>query len=131
MFQDPAINIYSNNVPRLVGFYSGLGFRETFRTPKNGIPVHVELILDHFKIGIASVNSAIEVHGLKPNLSGRPFEIVLWTDDVDRDYTDLIAKGTSSLSPPHDFLSDLHSAWVADPDGNSIQIVQHRNRKEL
>ena len=46
MFRNPSINIYSHDIVRLVTFYERLGFRETFRTPKNGTPVHVELTLD-------------------------------------------------------------------------------------
>jgi catechol 2,3-dioxygenase-like lactoylglutathione lyase family enzyme len=126
MFSSPAINVYSRDVLRLVAFYAGLGFRETFRTPKDGTPVHVEMVLDGFTIGIASVDSAIADHGLRPNLGGRPVEIVLWSDDTDGDYARLTADGAPSLSPPHDWLSDLRLAWVADPDGNPIQLAQHR-----
>jgi catechol 2,3-dioxygenase-like lactoylglutathione lyase family enzyme len=126
MFRTPAINIYSHDVLRLVAFYEGLGFRETFRTPQDGPPVHVEVVLDGFTIGIASVEAAIADHGLSPNLGGRTVEILLWTDDTDRDYARLIAEGAPSLSAPHDWLSDLRLAWVADPDGNPIQLAQHR-----
>ena len=126
MFRRPAINIYSHDVMRLVRFYEALGFRETFRTPKQGAPVHVEVVLDDFTIGIADVEAATRDHGLSPNLAGRPVEIVLWSDDVDADYARLTADGAPSLSAPHDFLSDLRAAWVADPDGNPIQLVQHR-----
>jgi hypothetical protein len=126
MFRTPAINIYSHDVLRLVAFYEGLGFRETFRTPQDGPPVHVEVVLDGFTIGIASVETATIDHGLSPNLGGRPVEILLWTDDTDRDYARLIAEGAPSLSAPHDWLSDLRLAWVADPDGNPIQLAQHR-----
>ena len=128
MFRNPAINIYSHDVVRLVTFYERLGFRETFRTPKDGTPVHVEVTLGQFTVGIASVEAAIADHGLNPNLGGRPIEIVLWTDDTDRDYARLTADGAPSLSPPHDFLSNLRVAWVADPDGNPIKFVQHRKR---
>jgi catechol 2,3-dioxygenase-like lactoylglutathione lyase family enzyme len=124
VFRSPAINIYSRDVPRLVSFYKDLGFRETFRTPAEGTPVHVEVVLDGFTIGIASVEAAIEDHGLSPNLAGRPVEVVLWTDDADRDYARLTAAGAPSLSAPHDFLSSLRLAWVADPDGNPIQLAQ-------
>jgi hypothetical protein len=31
--RNPAINIYSHDLGRLVTFYERLGFRETFRTP--------------------------------------------------------------------------------------------------
>jgi uncharacterized glyoxalase superfamily protein PhnB len=126
VFRNPAINIYSHDVMRLVTFYEGLGFRETFRTPTEGAPAHVEVTLDGFTIGIASVDAAVADHGLRPELGGRPVEIVLWTDDTDRDYGRLTAEGARSLSPPHDFLADLRLAWVADPDGNPIQLAQRR-----
>lgn len=125
-FRNPAMNIYSHDIMRLVGFYASLGFRETFRTPSKGIPVHVEVTLDGFTMGIASAAAAVAHHGLSPDLGGRPVEIVLWTDDTDRDYARLTTAGAPSLSPPHDFLSDLRAAWVADPDGNPIQLVQRR-----
>jgi hypothetical protein len=126
VFRRPAINIYSRDVPRLVGFYVRLGFRETFRAARAGAPVHVEVMLDGFTIGIASVDAAITDHGLAPDLGGRPAEIVLRTDDTDRDYATLTSEGAPSLSAPHDFLSDLRLAWVADPDGNPIRLVQKR-----
>jgi catechol 2,3-dioxygenase-like lactoylglutathione lyase family enzyme len=126
VFSNPAINIYSRDVLRLVRFYEGLGFRETFRTPTEGTPVHVEVVLGGFTIGIASVDAAIADHGLNPNLAGRPVEVVLWTDDTDRDYARVTAEDAPSLSAPHDFLSDLRLAWVADPDGNPIQLAQKR-----
>jgi catechol 2,3-dioxygenase-like lactoylglutathione lyase family enzyme len=126
-FRDPMINLYTRDAPRLAAFYERLGFRETFRTPKEGAPLHVEIELDGFKVGIASVEAAIKEHGLKPDLDGRPVEIVLWTDDIDRDHARLTADDAPSLSSPHDFLaSRLRAAWVADPDGNPIQLVQRR-----
>ena len=124
MFRNPAINVYSHDVDRLVAFYADLGFRETFRTPKDGPPDHVELTLDGFTIGIATVEAAVRDHGLRPELGGRPVEIVLWTDDTDGAYDRLTAAGAPSLSPPHDWLSFLRLAWVADPDGNPIQLAQ-------
>jgi uncharacterized glyoxalase superfamily protein PhnB len=80
---------------QLVSFYEDLGFRETFRTPEGGTLVHVELTLDGFTIGIADVEAASADHGLRPNLGGRPVEILLWTDDTDRDYARLPVR-----SPP-------------------------------
>ena len=115
MFSSPAINIYSHDVMRLVRFYEGLGFRETFRTPTEGTPIHVEIGLDGFTIGIAAVDAAITNHGLNPDLGGRPVKIVLWTDDVNRDHARLTAKGAPSLSAPHDFLFHLRLAWWQTP----------------
>jgi catechol 2,3-dioxygenase-like lactoylglutathione lyase family enzyme len=127
VFQSPSINIFSRDVVRLENFYVRLGFRETYRTPKEGMPTHVEVTLDQFTIAISSVEAAISHHGLNPNLGGRPIAIILWTDDTDRDYARLTAEGAPSLSPPHTFHPnqyDLRTAWVADPDGNPINIVQ-------
>ncbi|HET9017653.1 MAG TPA: VOC family protein [Thermomicrobiaceae bacterium] len=127
MVRTPALNIYTHDVMRLVRFYEGLGFRETFRTPDTGTPAHVEVRLDGFIIGVASVESAAAVHGLSPDLGGRPVEFVLWTDDTDAVYARLTGAGAPALSPPHDFLDGrLRSAWVADPDGNPVQLVQRR-----
>jgi hypothetical protein len=125
-FRTPAINLYSHDVMRLVGCYTSLGFQETFRTPNEGTPVHVEVTLAGFTIGIASVDAAVAYHGLSPDLGGRPVEIVLWTDDTNRDYARLTAASAPSLSPPHDFLANLHAAWVDDHDGTPIQLVQRR-----
>ena len=120
MLHDPSINIFSRDVQRLTTFYERLGFRETYRARKEGLPAHVELTLNHFTLGISSVDAAIKDHGLNPNLGGRPVAIILWTDDTDRDYARLIAEGAQSLRPSEDFRSDLRTAWVADPDGNPI-----------
>lgn len=127
MFRTPMINLYTRHIGRSVAFYRGLGFVETFRTPREGEPVHVEVALDGFTIGIATVEAAIADHGLSPQLDGRAIEIVLWTDDTDAAFARLTTAGAPILSRPHDFLADLRLAWVADPDGNPIQIVQRRS----
>lgn len=124
-FKTPLINLYSRDLPRAVTFYSGLGFVETFRTPPSGEPSHIQLKLDGFSLGIATVEAAKEHHGLRPQGDGRWIEIVLWTEDTDAAVNALIAQGAPLLSPAHDFLDGrLRAAWVADPDGNPIQLVQ-------
>jgi catechol 2,3-dioxygenase-like lactoylglutathione lyase family enzyme len=126
-FSAPMINLYSSDLSRAVAFYSGLGFVESFRTPATGEPIHVELTKDGFTLGIATVEAAAQVHGLRPQGEGRWIEIVLWTDDTDGAVKALVAKGAPLLSPAHDFLGGkLRAAWIADPDGNPIQLVQRR-----
>jgi catechol 2,3-dioxygenase-like lactoylglutathione lyase family enzyme len=121
------INLYSRDLPRAVAFYSGMGFVETFRTPASGEAVHVELKLDGFTLGIATVEAARAHHGLRPEGEGRWIEIVVWTDDTDSALSALVAKGARLLAPAHDFLDgELRAAWIADPDGNPIQLVQQR-----
>jgi predicted enzyme related to lactoylglutathione lyase len=59
---------------------------------------------------------------------GRWIEIVLWTDDTDAALNALAAHGTPILSPAHDFLDgQLRAAWIADPDGNPVQLVQRND----
>jgi catechol 2,3-dioxygenase-like lactoylglutathione lyase family enzyme len=130
MFSTPQVNIYSEDVVRSVEFYRSLGFEETFRTPREGTPIHVELILDGFKVGIAAVTSAVADHGLELDLSkpGRGMEILLWTDDTDAAFERLVAAGAQPLSEPHDWLGGtLRLAWVAAPDGNPIEVAQRRS----
>jgi catechol 2,3-dioxygenase-like lactoylglutathione lyase family enzyme len=104
-----------------------LGFTETFRTPQAGAPIHVEMKLDGFTIGIATVETAMRDHGLSPGGDGRWIEVVVWADDTDEAVRRLTAAGAPLLSPPHDWLDGrLRLAWVADPDGNPIQIAQRK-----
>lgn len=127
-FKAPMINLYSRDLSRAAAFYSELGFVETFRTPASGEPVHIELALDGFTLGIATIEAAQEHHRLRPEGEGRWIEIVLWTEDTDAALDALIAKGAPLLSPAHDFLDGkLRAAWIADPDGNPIQLVQERS----
>jgi predicted enzyme related to lactoylglutathione lyase len=124
-FRSPQINLYSRDLSRAVKFYAGLGFVETFRTPDAGEPIHIELKLDGFTLGIATIEAARDHHGLRPEGDGRWIELVLWTDNVDASVAELVVRGAQLLSPAHDFLEgELRAAWIADPDGNPIQLVQ-------
>jgi catechol 2,3-dioxygenase-like lactoylglutathione lyase family enzyme len=123
-FSAPQINLYTYDVGRLLTFYSGLGFVETFRYAPAGQPVHVELTLDGFVLGIADAADLDASHGLTPSLNGRSIELVLWSDDTDGWFARLTAAGATALSPPHPWLEHLRLAWIADPDGNPIQLAQ-------
>ena len=131
-FTNPAINYYVDDVEVAMRFYiEHFGFVETFRTPEQGKPVHVELTLGSFILGLASKEAAHSMHGLPLGAGGFPCaELVVWSDNVDEAYAMLIAKRVPSVSPPHDFLSSLRSAWVMDPDGNPVQIVSRRTARQ-
>lgn len=123
-FNRPQINLYVNDVELSSQFYvKMLGFKETFRTPKEGRPVHIELTLDNFILGVAHVSETRKTHGFDVSIGSPQAEVCVWTKDVDGAYNYMIEKGVKGLSAPHDFLNRLRSAWVADPDGNPIQIV--------
>ncbi|MGH3758811.1 VOC family protein [Actinophytocola sp.] len=55
---------------------------------------------------------------------GQRAAVVLWTDDTASAYGDLVASGATPLASPHVWLDRLLIAWIADPDGNPIQLVQ-------
>ncbi len=124
MFRSPQVILFSADVTRAVAFYESLGFSETFRVPENGQPIHVDLMLDGYKIGIASVDSTRDDHGLEPIAEGQRAAVVLWTDDTRAAYARVVEAGAPALAAPHEWLGRLLIAWSADPDGNPIQIVQ-------
>ncbi|MEV4624284.1 VOC family protein [Asanoa sp. NPDC049573] len=124
IFRSPQVILFSADVPRAVAFYTGLGFAETFRVPVDAEPIHVDLALDGYKIGIASVASTRDDHGLSPIAEGQRAAVILWTDDTTRAYEDLVARGAPALAAPYEWLGRLLIAWTSDPDGNPIQIVQ-------
>jgi hypothetical protein len=129
MFSTPQVNVYSEDVVRSVGFYLGLGFEETFRTPREGTSIHVELELDGFKVGIAAVASAVADHRLELDLSnpGRGMELLLWTDDTDAAFERLVEAGVRPLSEPHDWLDGtLRFGLGRRPDNNPIELAQRR-----
>lgn len=128
MFSTPQVNIYARDVETSLGFWSALGFTETFRTPPEGPPDHVELTLQGLRIGIGSAELGITEHGLDIHLDerGRGIEIVLWTDDVDAAHALATDRGARSLQEPHDVRA-LRVAYVLDPDDNPVEFVAHRD----
>jgi glyoxylase I family protein len=116
--------LFSDDIGRAVSFYASLGFTETFRVPTEGKPIHVDLSLDGYSIGIASGDSTRVDHGLDPVTEGQRAAVILWTDDTRAAYDRLTADGVQGLHAPHEWLDRLLIAWVADPDGNPVQIVQ-------
>jgi glyoxylase I family protein len=123
-FRSPQVILFSEDVERAAAFYLGLGFVETFRVPTGGAPIHVDLALDGYKLGIASVDSTRDDHGLDPVAHGQTAAVILWTDDVDAAFEELTAKGAPALAPPGAWLGHLRIAWIADPDGHPVQLVQ-------
>jgi lactoylglutathione lyase len=60
------VNLYTHDIEAGLRFYRDLlGFEETFRTPTEGVPEHVELRLNGFTIGLGTVEAARRVHGVE------------------------------------------------------------------
>jgi catechol 2,3-dioxygenase-like lactoylglutathione lyase family enzyme len=123
-FRTPQCVLFASDIERTAGFYREIGFVEKFRTPTTGVPIHVDLELDGYRIGVASVDSTRDDHGLQPLATGQRFAVVVWTDDVGAELSTLAARGVTVLKGPEPWLGRLRIAWIADPDGNPVQLVQ-------
>ncbi len=124
MFVTALVNLYTSDIEAGLRFYRDLlGFAETFRAPTEGVPEHVELQLNGFTIGLGTVEAARRVHGVEAVPGSPAMVLVVWTDDVDNAYEDLVAAGVPALQPPHNTGNNNRNALLRDPDGNLVEIV--------
>lgn len=127
MFQSALVNLYTSDIEAGIRFYRDLlRFTETFRTPTEGIPEHIEMELDGFTLGLGTIEAAQRVHGVEAEPGSPAMVIVVWTDDGDRAYAELDAAGVVALKPPHDTGNNNRNALLRDPDGNLVEIVAKR-----
>jgi lactoylglutathione lyase len=124
MFVTGLVNLYTRDIEAGLHFYRDLlGFAETFRTPAEGIPEHVELRLNGFTVGLGTVEAARNVHGVEVAPGSPAMVLVVWTDDVDKAYAELVAAGVPVVQPPHNTGNNNRNALLRDPDGNLVEIV--------
>lgn len=123
-FRTPQVVLFTRDINRAVSFYGALGFDEAFRIPRAGTPIHVDLVLDGYRLGLATESSTREDHGLEPIADGQRAAVILWTDDVISGYEMLISLGATPVKPPEPWLDRLLIAWAQDPDGHLVQVVQ-------
>jgi lactoylglutathione lyase len=124
MFDTALVNLYTRDIEAGIRFYRDLlEFVETFRTPIDGTPEHVELRLNGFTIGLGAVEAARRVHGVEAAPGSPAMVLVVWADDVDEAYRKLVAAGVPAIQPPHDTGNNNRNALLRDPDGNLVEIV--------
>ena len=124
MFVNGFVNLYTADIGAALRFYRDLlGFEETFRTPKEGTPEHVELTLGGFALGLGAVEAAKRVHGVDASPGVPAMVVVVWAEDVDAAFERLQSAGVPVLQPPHDTGNDNRNALLRDPDGNLVEIV--------
>lgn len=127
MYATALVNLYTRDIEAGLRFYRDLlGFTETFRTPHEGTPEHVELQLGGFTIGLGTVEAARRVHGVDAAPGSPAMVLVVWTDDVDAAYAELVAAGVPAIQQPHDTGNSNRNALLRDPDGNLVEIVAKR-----
>lgn len=124
MFVEALVNLYTRDMEAGIRFYRDLlGFAESFRTPTEGIPSHVELQLNGFTLGLGSVEAARNVHGVDAAPGSPAMALVVWTEDVDAAYLRLADADVPTVQPPHDSGNGNRNALVRDPDGNLVELV--------
>ncbi len=123
-FSTPQVVLFSRDPERAAAFYRALGFEEVFRTPADGAPIHVDLVLDGYRLGLASESSTRDDHGLDPVVTGQRAAVILWTDDTPAAYRRLTDLGATPVKEPSPWLDRLLIAWVEDLDGHLVQVVQ-------
>lgn len=124
-FGTPQIVLFTRDIDRAVAFYRDIGFNEVFRTPPAGTPIHVDLDLDGYRLGLATEASTRDDHGLSPVANGQRAAVILWTDDTPAGYARLLQLGAAPVKSPEPWLDRLLIAWAEDPDGHLIQVVQN------
>ncbi|WP_328469306.1 VOC family protein [Actinoplanes sp. NBC_00393] len=122
VFRDASTILYVEDLPAALEFYRDrLGFAETYQFPPDGPAAFVAL--EH-GISLAAVNDGENgSHGLPIKMRvGRPFELCVYTDDVDQAVEELRAAKAPVLAEPADQPWGERMAYVADPDGNPVMI---------
>ena len=128
MFDSALVNLYTRDIEAGIRFYRDLlGFTETFRTPADGVPEHIEFKLNGFVLGLGTVEAAKRVHGVDAVPGSPAMVLVVWTDDVDEALAGLTAAGVPVIQPPHDTGNNNRNALVRDPEGNLVELVAKRS----
>ena len=116
------VAILTRDPDRLAAFYTAkLGFAVTRRWDDAGI-----VFLDAGGVQIELERQGDPDDGAHPPRLGRGVglnHLALRVADVDRAFRELSELGVSVLSAPEDYRS-LRVAFLADPDGNVLELVQ-------
>ena len=127
MFVNFQVNLIVEHVEPCVAFYKALGFDETYRTPAEGAPEHVEVRALDLTLGVSSARAAREGHGIDVSGAGNAVQLCLWCADVDAAFATMLQAGAHAVREPQDFQGGrLRNGWVRDPANNLVEVVQRR-----
>jgi lactoylglutathione lyase len=121
------VNLYTADIEAGMRFWGSLlGLSETFRTPREGVPAHVEYAAGGFTVALGTVEAARQVHGIEPTPGQPAGVVVLWSDDVDATVASLRDAGVTVAIEPRAVGNDNRAALVRDPDGHLVEIFTKR-----
>jgi catechol 2,3-dioxygenase-like lactoylglutathione lyase family enzyme len=122
------VNVFTQDIQTALDFYQGvLGLPESFRTPQEGVPEHVEMTAGGFVLAISTAEAAHRVHGIDPETGRAAMSLVFWVDDVDATFEAVTAAGAYALTAPHDAGNNNRNAVVRGPDGTLVELVAKRS----
>ncbi len=128
MITSGLVNVFTQDINSALEFYQGvLGLPETFRTPKDGIPEHVEMTAGGFVLALSTAEAAHRVYGMQVHPGTAAMSVVFWVDDVDATFDAVANAGAPALSAPHDAGNNNRNAVVRDPDGTLVEFVGKRS----
>jgi lactoylglutathione lyase len=121
--------VYASDLRRSSAFYELLGLVPGYRWPPEGEPQFVVLRLGEWAIGLGTADAPERLHAQR-FADGLRFELCAYVDDVDTEVERLREHGVRVLHEPDDKPWGERAAYVADPDGNPVQLVTERTETE-
>lgn len=115
--------IYTDDVARLVRFYTALGFEKTYQFPPEGEAGYVSLSRGESGLGITTTDSPRELAGIEVG-AGPRFEMFVYVDELDGCVDRLRRDGVRVLRDPREMPWGERLAYVSDPDGNPVALAQ-------
>lgn len=121
--------LHTDDLQRLVAFYQGvMRLPVTYRYPNKGEAEFVVVAVGEAAIGLGTYAGFERLTGPQPR-GGRPFEMCLYTDDLDEDLDRLRDAGADVVQEPETQPWGERMAYAADPDGNLIMLAQRLSRR--
>ena len=101
-----------------------MGLPMTYRFPDEGEPEFVTVGVGDSTIGLGDYRGVERVLGSPVPRGGHPFQLCLYTDDLDNDLARLRGAGARIHTEPVVQPRRERLCYVADPDGNLLTLAE-------
>ena len=111
------------HLDRSLAFYTAVGYEVVGAVPETGLGHLTMLKLpgDEF----VTLEIVHDPDGAPVTAETRLSHLVIQVDSMDTTVAELTARGIDTEPPTsHDDAGDFRTAWIVDPDGNRIELVQ-------
>jgi len=114
------------SLPAALRFYVELlGGEESYRFPPSGAPAFVALRLGTSELGLGQLGEGPALHGQAQRpASGHRIELCAYVNELDQVVGSLSAAGVPVLVQPSLQPWGERVAYVSDPDGNLVLLVE-------